>query len=754
MFSFLESVQILEWKIMIYDMHRLQSTGLNGHAMMSCACVTLFTVHDSIQPMGSRALVVMPRRGGRARHSRQDSDAAEPAAVAAADAVSKDLSSGQPKSVPASSERPNQGIVPPSAAAAYEPFELSNLLRAVPIRRAHLLVERALTPVVQRVMQAHYGDGLAFQQRTAELETAAQQQQEEEKKLRQEIELLEGQAAEPNQKQRLAQLKKKLYKLEKEQQKPLKAAPKPLWLQKCHEVCGVATALYLTQDKPTWDVFKLVQILAGFLKEVFAPALGLQSDEARYLLQHMLEVQTARNQRAHGQAPTGDEVLDGLRCLLEVLRKVSPGANQEQQELKQLLKWTQERVQEARDQGGQVQQVEVPGGEQDRASLVLYCALVDFEARLRSDSYTGGFAYGGHSIGFGTKVNTWDQQRQARVKAMSESTGQPNLLQRVAAARNVLFHSDMSGEVTALLEPTLQDMGEVLRRTWWILSNQPEMEASLEPPEGWAKHRQRWEHIKSNNQVEVKMELPPPRMKIPVPRVQWPGEDELADGKRQGLVGRQDELELAVEAVRRPGARVVIWGSPGTGKDALAMEVVSHPRVTEQRLCPQNWLQGTTEELLHTELVQDARDERKRQVEAALDWLQSNGDWLLVVEDATDKSLPLLNQLAASDSKGRLLVTCIQKLELRSEALTSVHLEALDFEQCCEFWRRMKVFTSNFRPPPLGQDLKAQCDQTGNEVVYQADDALWENDNGDDKDCLQPLQAQLAAASSDKKCAS
>ena len=93
-----------------------------------------------------------------------------------------------------------------------------------------------------------------------------------------------------------------------------------LWLQKCRQTCGKASASHMKADDETWDVFKLVQILTGYLKDVFAPNLGLsQKYRVKGLLNSLLEVQEARNRRAHNVLPTDEEVLDSLYCMKDVL---------------------------------------------------------------------------------------------------------------------------------------------------------------------------------------------------------------------------------------------------------------------------------------------------------------------------------------------------------------------------------------------------------------------------------------------------
>ena len=53
---------------------------------------------------------------------------------------------------------------------------------------------------------------------------------------------------------------------------------------------------------------------------MFAPNLGLsQKHKVKGLLNSLLEVQEARNRRAHNVLPSDEEVLDSLHCMKDVL---------------------------------------------------------------------------------------------------------------------------------------------------------------------------------------------------------------------------------------------------------------------------------------------------------------------------------------------------------------------------------------------------------------------------------------------------
>ena len=92
------------------------------------------------------------------------------------------------------------------------------------------------------------------------------------------------------------------------------------WFLQCKDTLGKTSATHLQRDSPTWDVFKLVQILAGHLLEVFVPSLNLGNKyQAKNLLNLLLELQQARTLRAHAITPTAEEVLDSLQCMKALL---------------------------------------------------------------------------------------------------------------------------------------------------------------------------------------------------------------------------------------------------------------------------------------------------------------------------------------------------------------------------------------------------------------------------------------------------
>ena len=236
---------------------------------------------------------------------------------------------------------------------------LAHLLSAVYVRRAHLLFEQCLTPVVKKVMQDKFGiDGKVYREEKKKADSMEQKRQE----ALQEWEQRFQQAAQPRDRQKAeaklvglrgmdstlrAQLEDKqvdvnelldlgLVKqdLEKKSQQAARQSGMPVqllknaldqerkhlsqqqklqdsaeWFLQCKDTLGKTSATHLKRDSPTWDVFKLVQILAGHLLEVFVPSLRLGDKyQAKALLNLLLELQQARTLRAHAIAPTAEEV--------------------------------------------------------------------------------------------------------------------------------------------------------------------------------------------------------------------------------------------------------------------------------------------------------------------------------------------------------------------------------------------------------------------------------------------------------------
>ena len=187
------------------------------------------------------------------------------------------------------------------------------------------------------------------------------------------------------------------------------------------------------------------------------------------------------------------------------------------------------------------------------------------------------------------------------------------------------------------------------------------------------------------------------------------------------FVGRDAELAAVLAAMREPGARVVVSGVPGVGKDVLAAEL-ARSRWARALGGVQFWVHGSTEATLRrsllrlaTDVLQLVREGEKAEAEEVLErlraWLGAHAEWLLVVEDAgTELGVLRRVVLGAPRGHGRVLLTSQRPLpaaELLGEAAADdgggggdvhqVRLEPWGRATSYELWARMGVDEAELR---------------------------------------------------------
>jgi hypothetical protein len=230
------------------------------------------------------------------------------------------------------------------------------------------------------------------------------------------------------------------------------------------------------------------------------------------------------------------------------------------------------------------------------------------------------------TINFGPWVDGWEPDRRDRVTSVKPT------LKRIAAARHWLFHNTGAPiDVTAVLV----DMAHVL----YLLERIADPTSTLNVVgrgnlAGWA-----WETMLAKDTgVVVTLSISDHGMRIHT-------------RKESCLVGREREIAEAVAQICRPGARVILHGYPGAGKDTIAREVVFSPEVRDQLgLKLQGWLQASTDAIFRAQLVQFftrnrhevllgiPATEQDQQLAAIKAWLSHpdhRDEWFFVVEDAS-----------------------------------------------------------------------------------------------------------------------
>jgi tetratricopeptide (TPR) repeat protein len=152
----------------------------------------------------------------------------------------------------------------------------------------------------------------------------------------------------------------------------------------------------------------------------------------------------------------------------------------------------------------------------------------------------------------------------------------------------------------------------------------------------------------------LRLEMPSVRMSVPVSRV---GE----------IVGRESTVKQVVAALAPAGARVLVYGPPGVGKDTVMAEV-AHSIDVQSFGGLQAWLQASSDAVLRRQLIELFATHRPRVV-AGMDndanaaiaaikqWLATHKDWVLFVEDAGPSSATVWDVLPGQGVGGRVLVT-------------------------------------------------------------------------------------------------
>lgn len=176
------------------------------------------------------------------------------------------------------------------------------------------------------------------------------------------------------------------------------------------------------------------------------------------------------------------------------------------------------------------------------------------------------------------------------------------------------------------------------------------------------------------------------------------------------LIERSSQPGKTIVAALLPeGARVHIGGSPGVGKDVLAVEALADSSVTATIRLPfmPFWLPGTTDDTLRAKLQQLGIDhvkevsDKDEQEEALLKvkaWLEATDGWMLYVEDLADPAAAVLAEMLPH-GRGRVLITSSLTLDSADLGLTapSIVLEEFSTDESIDLIRKMGISKSTLR---------------------------------------------------------
>ena len=141
------------------------------------------------------------------------------------------------------------------------------------------------------------------------------------------------------------------------------------------------------------------------------------------------------------------------------------------------------------------------------------------------------------------------------------------------------------------------------------------------------------------------------------------------------FVGRDAEMAELAQALLPTGARVLVHGIAGVGKDTLVAETLRGKcaRVL-QGVRTMAWLQGSTDAAFRRQLTEHFRTHQRAVLRgceqdpqaclAAISrWLRANGGWMFYVEDATRECRALFECVPMDAPHGRVVVTSKERLD-------------------------------------------------------------------------------------------
>ena len=487
-----------------------------------------------------------------------------------------------------------------------------------------------------------------------------------------------------------------------------KQRPMPRWVHKAREGLGRKMYQHVNDDGSRWDVCTLASVMRAHLP-CFVKKIGCGEFRAKELLEGLLQTAEGRHRRAHAQQPTEAEVLDSLRHMVGVLRQC---ACDETEEMQALLRDAQDLVDNARLSGGTLATTRKLSVKEFQA-LHLYRALIQFEAKIIL--LVAGFEYRDGTIVFPPWLRTqqWDTAQEQLIKSLSKQ------FKDITVARKWLFHDNNAHLSVAAV---LNTMGAILEAVADFKRNSTE---SHDPTTWrWGSELQEQTRNDVGVVVSIKLCITGHAMSIPVSRDRC-------------MVGRSSEIQEATAALlTRSGARVLISGVPGVGKDSVAVEIVVQDDFKNCKdIMLQAWLPGSTDDMLRRQLVQVFATHRREVIQGCENeqaealariraWLAVNDSWLFVIEDATWECKALWD--CFPKNTGRLLITSQDPLQIRREGYGElgitkfIELEPLKSQDCIELWRKMKLFS---KPPqreiePTDSELQALCAATGGGVLH------------------------------------
>ena len=492
---------------------------------------------------------------------------------------------------------------------------------------------------------------------------------------------------------KLRDLKKFRENFEKTKQYRQESFNQPRYVKRCQSAVDESLKEFVTFDRH-WDMLTHVEIMREYLPDIFAKATGSgpYQCELKDLFDKLRQVSWARTWRVHPNEynkPREVQVLDFLETSGSVLKLC--GFDDGATEVRALLEQAQDLMQKAT-----LSVLPTPATIWFPSRAFTTQSLVDLELQIlcvafyefteRLQGLVGRFSFEDGNIrihdaepGKSTWSTAW--QNRANSKQVTEA------FTSIELARRELFHhdEDKRSDVDVLLG--LKTMGQVLQ---WLHPG-PRSGGQDPPTNAWGpcpadwKHHLRLDRAKSaaaavesapalatsatvNQQVHLRVHL-----QLSVAGTHMPIERE------PDFVGREQEIAELKKALVRDGARVLVYGVSGVGKDRLVAELWRGDYMkTLPDISMLVKLQGSTDTAFRKQLIEHFlthqggllrgnEHDPKRCLELIHRWMRQHRGWCVFVENGTARCRAMFECLPLNAPVGRVVVTSTERLDRKPD---------------------------------------------------------------------------------------
>jgi tetratricopeptide (TPR) repeat protein len=594
---------------------------------------------------------------------------------------------------------------------------LRHFLAGHVLRKGMLRFETLMNPWVKEQVKSYYGRTLRIDlgeedERVAESARAVKACEDEKARLAAERENICALIRTCSNKDEKQALKRKHEEVGKKL-KDLNGTPAlhelvPRWIKEVRGFFHMSAEYVHAAD--LWDVLTITTVMQSLMSEVFAQ--HLSRPHAKEFLHRILRVMRLRNNRAHPNdddgtpvVPTESEVIEALRQMDAVMQSCKVG------DVSWLMNYAHLLVQHASNMKHDSETCNGPLLTADEGNAqVLYMALMSWQRHVEVSmdlvtivdlgvtKATGkaGLKYVGHTVAFG---HTLDPEWHAVITRLKPH------FRIVATARHWYFHHkddcDFARTFTAmeLTAKLILEHAKIDGAAPW----RPPTLFDFAIP------------------TTLRLQTPSTRMSVPIAQV-------------YNVVGRKSTVDQ-VTAALTPGARVLIHGLPGVGKDTVMAEVERSAKVRSLGGL-QEWLCASSDMVLRRQLIElfathrtpvvaGLKNDANGALAAIKRWLATNDDWVLFVEDASISSTTLWKVLPDAGIGGRALITSQAPLGSKHSMFREdsvFRLGPISTDESIELIRGMKVFAKKAPAPPKGESeegLLLRCKRAGAAKCYE-----------------------------------